>query len=207
MTKYRLRERLVDAGILAAGTHHAFRDRGEGYCVFNDVAVAARVLLREGAIERVLVVDCDVHQGNGTASIFSGDPAVFTLSFHGERNFPFRKETSDRDVSFPDGTGDAEYLEALAAHVPEVLDAHAPDLVFYLAGADPYEGDRLGRLKMTVDGLRARDRFVFEACASRGVPVASVMSGGYAEDVSAIVAIHTNTIREAARLCRSAFVS
>jgi len=192
---------------LAGGTHHAFRDRGEGYCVFNDVAVAARVLQREGAIDRVLVVDCDVHQGNGTASIFSGDPAVFTLSFHGERNFPFRKETSDRDVAFPDGTGDARYLAALAAHVPEVLDVHAPDLVFYLAGADPYEGDRLGRLKMTVDGLRARDRFVFEACASRGVPVASVMSGGYAEDVSAIVAIHTNTIREAARSCRSAFVS
>jgi acetoin utilization deacetylase AcuC-like enzyme len=186
---------------LAGGTHHAFRDRGEGYCVFNDVAVAARVLLRDAAIVRAAVVDCDVHQGNGTAAIFAGDPAVFTLSFHGANNFPFRKETSDLDVTFEDGAGDDEYLRALERHVPGVLDAHRPDIVFYLAGADPYEGDRLGKLKMTVEGLRLRDRFVFDACASRSVPVAVAMSGGYAPDVDAIVTIHANTIREAVRCC------
>jgi acetoin utilization deacetylase AcuC-like enzyme len=185
---------------LAGGTHHAFRDRGEGYCVFNDVAVAATVLLRDGAIARAAVVDCDVHQGNGTAAIFRGEPAVFTFSLHGARNFPFRKETSDLDVSFEDGAGDDEYLAALAVHLPRVLDTHRPDLVFYLGGADPYEGDRLGRLKLTVDGLRARDRMVFEACRDRKVPVAVTMSGGYAADVEAIVTIHANTIIEAMRI-------
>ena len=182
---------------LAGGTHHAFADRGEGYCVFNDVAVAARVLLRDAAIRRAVVVDCDVHQGNGTAAIFRNDPTVYTLSFHGEKNFPFKKEISDRDVTFNDGAGDEEYLHALSIHVPDVLDQHQPDLVFYLAGADPYEGDRLGRLKMTVEGLRGRDRFVLESCRNRGIPVAIAMSGGYAPDVDAIVTIHTNTIREA----------
>src|SRR5258708_29886517 len=146
------------AANLAGGTHHAFRDRGEGYCVFNDVAVAASVLLRDGAIDRAAVVDCDVHQGNGTATIFRDEPAVFTLSLHGEKNFPFRKEMSDLDLTFEDGTGDDEYLTALAKHLPRVLDAHRPDVVFYLAGADPYEGDRLGRLKVTIAGLRIRAR-------------------------------------------------
>jgi acetoin utilization deacetylase AcuC-like enzyme len=134
------------AANLAGGTHHAFRDRGEGYCVFNDVAVAAAVLRRDGQIARAAVVDCDVHQGNGTASIFHGDPSVFTFSLHGARNFPFRKEVSDLDVTFEDGAGDQEYLSALRAHLPGVLDRQRPDLVFFLAGADPYEGDRLGRL-------------------------------------------------------------
>jgi len=189
------------AANLAGGTHHAFADRGEGYCVFNDVAIAARVLRRDGAIRRAVVVDCDVHQGNGTASIFRDQAAVYTLSFHGEKNFPFKKEISDRDVEFADGTGDDEYLSALVRHVPEVLDEQRPDLVFYLAGADPYEGDRLGRLKLTIDGLRARDRFVLEACADRQIPVAIAMSGGYAPDVDAIVTIHSNTIREAVALC------
>jgi acetoin utilization deacetylase AcuC-like enzyme len=184
---------------LAGGTHHAFRDRGEGYCVFNDVAVAATVLLREGAIVRAAVVDCDVHQGNGTAAIFRHQPAVFTFSLHGARNFPFRKEVSDLDVTFEDGAGDEEYLAALAEHLPRVLDAHRPDLVFYLGGADPYEGDRLGRLKLTIDGLRSRDRMVFDACRDRGLPVAVAMSGGYAVDVEAIVTIHANTITEARR--------
>jgi acetoin utilization deacetylase AcuC-like enzyme len=190
---------------LAGGTHHAFRDRGEGYCVFNDVAVAAAVLLRDGAIARAAVVDCDVHQGNGTAAIFRGEPSVFTFSMHGANNFPFRKETSDLDVTFDDGAGDDEYLAALAWHLPSVLDGHRPDLVFYLAGADPYEGDRLGRLKLTVDGLRTRDRLVFDACRERGLPVAITMSGGYCPDVDAIVTIHTNTIREAVHSCRSVF--
>src|SRR5882672_3115015 len=140
------------AANLAGGTHHAFRDRGEGYCVFNDVAVAASVLLRDGAISRAAVVDCDVHQGNGTAAIFRDEPAVFTFSLHGAKNFPFRKETSDLDVTFEDGAGDDEYLAALDGHLPAVLDGHRPDVVFYLAGADPYEGDRLGRLELTVEG-------------------------------------------------------
>ena len=182
---------------LAGGTHHAFRDRGEGYCVFNDVAVAAAVLQRDGVVGRAAVVDCDVHQGNGTAAIFHGDPSVFTFSLHGAKNFPFRKEVSDLDVAFEDGAGDDEYLAALKAHLPGVLDSQRPDLVFYLAGADPYEGDRLGRLKLTIDGLRARDRVVFEACRDRGVPVVVAMSGGYSPDVDAIVTIHANTIREA----------
>jgi acetoin utilization deacetylase AcuC-like enzyme len=184
---------------LAGGTHHAFRDRGEGFCVFNDVAVAAAVLLGAGAAARLAVVDCDVHQGNGTAAIFRDEPAVFTFSLHGANNFPFRKEVSDLDVTFADGTGDDEYLTALEDHLPRVLDTHRPDLVFYLAGADPYEGDRLGRLKLTIDGLQARDRFVFEACCNRNIPIVITMSGGYAVDVDAIVTIHVNTIREAVR--------
>jgi acetoin utilization deacetylase AcuC-like enzyme len=184
---------------LAGGTHHAFRDRGEGYCVFNDIAVAAHVLLTEGAIGRALVVDCDVHQGNGTAAIFRDDHRVFTLSLHGANNFPFRKEASDLDVTFPDGTGDDAYLGALEDVLPRLLDEVAPDIVFYLAGADPYEGDRLGQLRLTIDGLRSRDRFVLERCGERSVPVAVSMGGGYAPDIDAIVAIHANTIREASR--------
>jgi acetoin utilization deacetylase AcuC-like enzyme len=185
------------AANLAGGTHHAFRDRGEGYCVFNDVAVAAAVLLRDGAIRRAAIVDCDVHQGNGTAAIFRDEPAVFTCSLHGAKNFPFRKEASDLDVTFEDGAGDAEYLAALRMHLPQVLDDPRPDLVFYLAGADPYEGDRLGRLSLTIGGLRTRDREVLDACSDRELPVVVVMSGGYAPDIDAIVTIHTNTIREA----------
>jgi len=184
---------------LGGGTHHAGRAFARGYCVFNDVAVAATVLLREGEIARAAVVDCDVHQGNGTAAIFRHEPAVFTFSLHGAHNFPFRKETSDLDITFEDGAGDDEYLAALAAHLPRVLDEHRPDLVFYLGGADPYEGDRLGRLKLTIDGLRARDRMVFEACRDRRLPVAIAMSGGYARDIDAIVTIHVNTICEAVR--------
>jgi len=193
------------AANLAGGTHHAFSDHGEGYCVFNDVAVTSRVLLREAAISRAAVIDCDVHQGNGTAAIFTRDPAIFTCSLHGARNFPFRKETSDLDVTFEDGTGDDEYLAALDEHLPGVLDGHAPELVFYLAGADPYEGDRLGRLRLTIEGLRERDRRVFQACRARDLPVVLTMSGGYAPDVDAIVTIHLNTIREAVRACHSVF--
>src|SRR6476646_8543799 len=145
---------------LAGGTHHAFRDHGSGYCVFNDIAVAARVMRLEAEIAgratpRIAVVDCDVHQGDGTASIFRNDPTVFTLSLHGEKNFPFRKETSDLDVMLPDGVRDAEYLDRLSAALDQVLARHEPDFIFYLAGADPYEGDRLGRLKLTIEGLRA----------------------------------------------------
>ena len=190
------------AANLAGGTHHAFSDRGAGYCVFNDVAVAARVLLRDSLIKRAVVVDCDVHQGDGTAAIFRDDPHVFTMSLHGATNFPFRKEIGDLDVTFPDGARDDEYLAALAMHLPEVLDGSAPEVVFYLAGADPYEGDRLGKLSLTIDGLVRRDRFVFEQCRIRSIPVVVTMAGGYCPDVEAIVAIHANTIKEAARSAR-----
>ena len=159
----------------------------------------SRVLMRDGAIARALVVDLDVHQGNGTAAIFHDEPAVFTFSMHGANNFPFRKETSDLDVALPDGVGDDEYLALLAQHLPSIVEAHRPDLVFYVAGADPYEGDRLGRLKLTMDGLRARDALVFDTCRAAGLPVALSMAGGYAADVEATVAIHASTIREAAR--------
>ena len=186
------------AANLAGGTHHAFSDRGEGFCVFNDVAVASRVLLRDGLVRRVAIIDCDVHQGNGTAAIFAADPLVFTFSIHGARNFPFRKETSDLDVTLDDGATDADYLPLVEQHVPRVLDAHQPDIVFYVSGADPYAGDRLGRLKLTIDGLRRRDAIVFAACRTRRIPVVATMAGGYAADVDAIVTIHANTIREAA---------
>lgn len=182
------------AASLAGGTHHAFEDRGEGFCVFNDVAVAARVLQRDHAIERVAVIDCDVHQGNGTAAIFRNDSSVFTLSLHAAKNYPFRKETSDLDVEFVDGTGDEPYLATLA-HSLDVVFASAPQVVFYLAGADPYEGDRLGRLKLTIAGLAERDRQVFERCRTAAVPTVVTMSGGYAREISAVVTIHANTIR------------
>ncbi|MDP2053077.1 MAG: histone deacetylase [Acidobacteriota bacterium] len=187
------------AANLAGGTHHAFADRGEGFCVFNDVAVASRVLQRDHHARRIAIVDLDVHQGNGTAAIFTGDPSVFTFSMHGAQNFPFRKEASDLDVPLADGTGDAEYLDLLQARLPSVLNSHQPDFVFYLAGADPYEGDRLGRLKLTIDGLRQRDEIVMGACRAAGLPLAISMSGGYAPDIDAIVTIHANTIRSAVR--------
>jgi len=200
----------LDDGVaanLAGGTHHAFADRGEGFCVFNDVAVAARVLQRHQLARRIAIVDLDVHQGNGTAGIFSGDASVFTFSMHGDKNFPFKKEVGDLDVALADGTGDDEYLSLLQAHLHDVLNHHRPDFVFYLAGADPFEGDRLGRLKMTIDGLKRRDEIVMEACTRARLPVAITMSGGYANDIDAIVTIHANTIRVAGTLCRSTFVS
>jgi acetoin utilization deacetylase AcuC-like enzyme len=185
---------------LAGGTHHAFADRGEGYCVFNDVAVGVRVLQRDHGVSRIAIVDCDVHQGNGTSVIFAGDRAVFTFSMHGAHNFPFRKEVSDLDVNLEDGTGDDAYLALLSQHLTPVLHGHEPEFVFYLAGADPYEGDRLGRLKLTVAGLRARDEMVLGRCRALNLPVAISMSGGYAYDVDTIVTIHANTVAVAASL-------
>jgi len=182
---------------LAGGTHHAFTDAGEGFCVFNDVAVATRSLQARGAANQCAVLDLDVHQGNGTAAIFSGDPTVFTLSVHGASNYPFRKEASDLDIGLEDGATDDAFLTAVRDGVTRAL-ASGPDFAFYIAGADPYEHDRLGRLSVTKAGLRERDRVVFDACEEAGVPVAVVMSGGYAEDVYDTVEIHAATVLEAA---------
>lgn len=187
------------AANLAGGTHHAYPDHGEGYCVFNDVAVAARTLQIEGRVERLLVLDCDVHQGNGTAAIFAGDPTVFTLSIHGEKNFPFHKEQSDLDLALPDGSGDEVFLQALQGGVDRAIEAARAGLVIYIAGADPYVDDRLGRMAMSVAGLAERDRWIFEFCRARGLPVAVVMGGGYARRVEDVVQIHLNTIRLAAQ--------
>jgi acetoin utilization deacetylase AcuC-like enzyme len=183
---------------LAGGTHHAFRDRGEGYCVFNDAAIAALSLQAEGLIRRAVVIDCDVHQGNGTAAILAGEPSIFTFSIHGANNFPFTKEASDLDVELPDGTGDAAYLAALEKGVCRALSAAQADLAIYLAGADAFEGDRLGRLKLTKAGLAARDRMVFELCRSAGVPVAVAMAGGYGRRIEDSVDVHFETVRLAA---------
>ena len=178
------------AGSAAGGSHHARRETGAGFCIFNDVAIAARALLREGAITRAVVVDCDVHQGDGTADCLSDTPDLFTLSLHAEKNYPTRKIPGDRDVGLADGLEDADYLAALEAHVGPVLDAVAPDLVFYNAGVDPHRDDRLGRLALTEAGLAARDRHVVAAARSRGVPLVAVIGGGYATDIDALAARH-----------------
>lgn len=182
------------ASNLAGGTHHSFADRGEGFCVFNDVAVAIRVLRSEGLIGRAAIIDCDVHQGNGTATIFAGDEETFTFSIHGANNYPLFKARSSLDVELPDGTTDHEYLDCLVNHFPAVF-ASEPEIVFYLAGADPYEGDKLGRLGLTISGLRRRDECVLRECYEREVPVVTVMSGGYGKDINDTVEIHCNTIR------------
>jgi len=179
---------------LAGGTHHSFPDRGEGFCVLNDVAIAVRTMRARRLIRRAAIVDCDVHQGNGTATIFSGDPETFTFSVHGANNYPLFKAKSALDVELPDGTSDDEYLECLAHHLPAVF-AQDPDIVFYLAGADPYAGDKLGRLALSIDGLRARDEFVLRECYERELPVVTVMSGGYGKDINDTIEIHCNTIR------------
>jgi acetoin utilization deacetylase AcuC-like enzyme len=182
---------------LAGGTHHAFRDRGEGFCVFNDAAIAARAMQAEAGLQRVAIIDCDVHQGNGTAAIFRGDDSVFTFSIHGARNFPFAKEASDLDIELADGTGDDEYLWHVERGLDETLERSRPQLAIYLAGADPYEDDRLGRLKLTKRGLARRDRLVLGTLAARGIPAAIAMAGGYARDIDDSVEIHANTIRTA----------
>ena len=184
---------------LAGGTHHAHAGFGEGFCVFNDAAVAARAMQAEGRAGRVLVVDLDVHQGDGTAAIFAGDDSVFTCSMHGRANFPFRKSASDLDVELDDGTGDAPYLATLRVVMRRALNRAHPDLVIYLAGADPYEGDRLGRLSMSKTGLAQRDRYVLDTLRDQGLPVAIAMAGGYAERIEDVVDIHFNTVLLALR--------
>jgi acetoin utilization deacetylase AcuC-like enzyme len=179
---------------LAGGTHHAFPSYGEGFCVFNDVAVATRVLQAEGLVRRVAVVDLDVHQGNGTHAIFTGDPTAYTFSMHGGRNYPFNKVPGTLDIELEDGTTDERYLELLAEALPTVLREARADLVFYLAGADPHERDRLGRLKLTFEGLRRRDMLVLESCREVGIPVAVTIAGGYGREVDDTVRVHLGTV-------------
>lgn len=179
---------------LAGGTHHAFADRAQGFCVFNDSVVAARVLKGRYGINRVAVVDCDVHQGNGTASLVQQDPDIFSFSIHGEKNFPVHKETSDLDIAVPDHAGDEVYLELLEQGIATMGRRFHPQLVIFLAGADPYRGDRWGRTDLSRAGLRQRDEVVISWCERHGIPFAVTMAGGYASDIDAIVDIHFNTV-------------
>jgi len=199
-------EHALDSGVamnLGGGTHHAGRDFSRGYCLFNDVAVTTARLRSEGLIQRVVVVDCDVHQGDGTAQIFADDPSTFTLSLHGARNYPFSRVPSDLDVDIASGTGDARYLRALREALERALDAvPAFDAAFYLAGADPWEGDRLGRLALTKAGLRARDELVLDRLAAAGVPTCIVLAGGYAADVEDTVDINAATVAAVAARTR-----
>jgi acetoin utilization deacetylase AcuC-like enzyme len=195
------------AANVAGGTHHACADRGGGFCVFNDVAVAARLMQAEWGRSHtraldVAIVDLDVHQGNGTARIFRGDPSVFTLSLHGQKNFPFRKEAGDLDVDLADGCGDDDYLGALEHALGELERRFEPGLVIYLAGADPHEGDRLGRLKLSWDGLEARDRRVFDWAWQRRIPLGFVMAGGYGLRIEDTVQVQVNTFKVAAQYAR-----
>ncbi|MDQ4106812.1 MAG: histone deacetylase [Actinomycetota bacterium] len=190
------------AANLAGGTHHAFADQGEGYCVFNDSVIAARALQAEGLVERVVILDTDVHQGNGTAAILRDDPSVVTFSIHGDKNFPFRKEESDLDLPLPDGADDGEFLDALERGLEKSLEASGAGLAIYLAGADPFAGDKLGRLSVSKEGLAERDRLVLEACRERGIPVVATMAGGYAPEIKDTVDIHFQTVQRASEMQR-----
>ena len=183
----------------AAGSHHALHDTGAGYCVFNDLAVASNRLIAEGHARRILIVDCDVHQGDGTASLTAGREDIFTLSLHAEKNFPVRKARSSLDVALPDGTGDAEYVATLKLHLRRVLDEFEPDLVLYQAGVDPHERDRLGRLSLSDEGLAARDRFVVGEVRRRGLPIASALGGGYGSDQREVATRHARSMLAMAR--------
>jgi len=182
---------------LAGGTHHAFPDRGEGYCVLNDIAIAVRCLQRDAWMQRMAILDCDVHQGNGTAAIFSNEPDVYTFSIHGANNYPLVKVPGSLDIGLPDGTGDEEYLRAVEPVIPRILEEFRPGLVFYIAGVDPHERDRLGRLRLTHQCLRLRDERVLRACRDAGIPVAVTLGGGYGQDIQDTVEAHCNTVRAA----------
>ncbi len=184
----------------AGGTHHAFADHGEGFCVFNDVAIAAHVLLKEGTVNQILVVDLDVHQGNGTARIFRDEPRVFTFSMHGEKNYPHRKEASDLDIGLADGMDDRPYLDILTKTLAPLIERVQPQLVFYVAGVDVLATDKLGRLKLSREGCRKRDHIVLQTCKSYGVPIAISMGGGYSERLPDLIEAHANTYRVAQEL-------
>jgi len=184
---------------LGGGFHHAFPDHGEGFCLINDVAIALRVLAREGSIERAVVIDCDLHHGNGTAAVFKDEAEVFTFSIHQLDNYPLLKPPSDLDLGLPNGVGDDQYLALLEEHIPRILEQHRPDLAFYLAGADPYRDDQLGGLSLTIDGLRRRDELVFSALRAAGVPAAATLAGGYARHFDDTVEIHCELVRAARR--------
>jgi acetoin utilization deacetylase AcuC-like enzyme len=188
---------------LAGGTHHAHRDFGSGYCLLNDCAIAVRVMQAEDLAHRIVIIDCDVHQGDGTAAIFSSDPSIFTFSIHGARNFPFHKKAIDLDLALEDGTSDQEYLQTLEAGLAQTFIRFNADLAIYLAGADPYFDDRLGRLALSKVGLARRDQLVFRYCRDAGLPVAIVMAGGYARDVADTVDIHLSTVTLAAKMADS----
>jgi acetoin utilization deacetylase AcuC-like enzyme len=179
----------------AGGTHHAFSFKGEGFCLFNDIAIAANYCLFHGIAKRILIVDLDVHQGNGTAQIFRTEPRVFTFSMHGEHNYPTRKEQSDLDIGLADGTTDEPYLKILKEKLPQLLDLHQPDLIFYLAGVDVLATDKLGRLNLSMAGCKERDKIVLETCKRNNIPVAVSMGGGYSPNLYDIVEAHTNTFR------------
>lgn len=188
----------LDYGIsfnIAGGTHHAYSNRGEAFCLLNDQAIAARYLQRNGLAKKILIVDLDVHQGNGTAEIFENDPTVFTFSMHGKNNYPFKKEKSDLDIELPDGTGDEKYLEILKDTLPALIKDQAPDFIFFLSGVDILESDKLGKLSCTVSGCKARDRYLLETCRQFNIPVQSSMGGGYSPQIRTIIEAHANTYR------------
>ena len=183
---------------LAGGTHHAFADSGQGYCVFNDTCVAARVLQAAGVIAKALIVDCDVHQGNGTSAITKDDESLYSFSMHCSKNFPFQKTEGDLDVALPPGTGDAAYMHHLSQSLEQIEKHITPDIVFYLAGADPFEDDRLGQLSLSQQGLLERDKYIFDYFRNRSIPIATCMAGGYADDIDKIVDLHFATVKAAA---------
>ena len=180
---------------IAGGTHHAFYDRGEAFCMLNDQAIAANYLINKGLSKRILIIDLDVHQGNGTASLFRSKSNVFTLSFHGKKNYPFRKEKSDLDIEFDDNTNDEKYLKILKETIPKVMDEFNPDFIFYLSGVDVLENDKLGRLSLTINGCKERDRFILDMCKKNSIPVQVSMGGGYSIVLKNIIEAHSNTFR------------
>ena len=180
---------------IAGGTHHAFYDRGEAFCMLNDQAIAANYLIKKKLAERIMIIDLDVHQGNGTASIFKSNHKVFTISFHGKKNYPFRKEKSDVDIEFEDNTDDELYLKKLKKHIPSLIENFKPDFVFYLSGVDVLNNDKLGRLALSIDGCKERDKFILELCKANSIPIQVSMGGGYSELLRNIIEAHSNTFR------------
>ena len=180
---------------IAGGTHHAFYDRGEAFCMLNDQAIAANYIIQEGLFKKILIIDLDVHQGNGTASLFNSNPNVYTLSFHGKKNYPFRKEKSDLDIEFDDNTNDKEYLKVLKETIPKVIDQFQPEFIFYLSGVDVLQNDKLGRLALTLNGCKERDKFILQTCKDNSIPLQVSMGGGYSIVLKNIIEAHSNTFR------------